>query len=59
MDRGGWWLWVVVSDGMRAVEVVWLDVFVMDFLNRLARNPKCDECFLGDICPYPKRKSQA
>ena len=20
-----------------------------------ARNPKCGECFLGDICPYPRR----
>ena len=28
---------MVVSDGMRAVEGVWLDVFFIDFLNRLAR----------------------
>jgi hypothetical protein len=26
---------VVVSDGMMAVEGVWLDVFFIDFLNRL------------------------
>jgi endonuclease-3 len=24
-----------------------------------ARNPRCDECFLLDICPYPKRQSPA
>ncbi|MCW3978625.1 MAG: endonuclease III [Candidatus Bathyarchaeota archaeon] len=24
-----------------------------------ARNPKCSECFLLDICPYPKRQSPA
>ena len=23
-----------------------------------ARNPKCGECFLGDICPYPRRQSK-
>ena len=28
---------MVVSDGMRVVEGVWLDVFFIDFLNRLAR----------------------
>jgi hypothetical protein len=34
----GWDLWVAVSGLMGLVDAVWLYVFVMDFLNSLARD---------------------
>ena len=38
MNHGGWDLCVAVSGLMGSVDAVWLYVFVMDFLNSLARS---------------------